>query len=299
MKKIIFIFIIFLSSCGFAANLENWDIEASLSGDVVFFKVTLEYDDYVTRSDYFMLTKLGNVHVFADNREIKCSVSEKGIGTSILCENIYAKKIVYEFVAYDLIKKSNQFKIFRYKFPVTDATDRFAVTVKLPLGAVLIEKDKLPEGLSQFEPSWGSSGSDGRRIFITWPIENPKVGDSISVSIIYEQMLDLNQVIVAAIALVIIIIMIGFTIYFRKGRIKQVLPVLTESERKVMEILLREKGEVDQRKIVKETDFSKSKVSRILQSLEARGLVERYKRGRANKIKIIHKPEKVSNNEKK
>jgi len=131
------------------------------------------------------------------------------------------------------------------------------VTVKLPLGAVLIEKNKLPHGFEQFEPAWGSSGSDGRRIFVTWPLKDPKLGDSIQVSVIYEQALDLNQIIVGAIAVIVIITMIGLTIYFRKGRIKQVLPVLTENERKVMEILLRERGEVDKRKIVKETDFSK------------------------------------------
>jgi len=66
MKKF-FLFIAILLMFGsycYAADLENWDIEASLDGNSAFFRIILEYDDYVTRSDYFMLTKLGDIKVF-------------------------------------------------------------------------------------------------------------------------------------------------------------------------------------------------------------------------------------------
>ena len=72
----------------------------------------------------------------------------------------------------------------------------------------------------------------------------------------------------------------------KRHKVKNILPVLTEGERKIMEILLREKGTIDQRTIVKETDFSKAKVTRVINDLEKRGLVDKISRGRKNLIKL-------------
>ena len=43
---------------------------------------------------------------------------------------------------------------------------------------------------------------------------------------------------------------------------------------------------IDQREIVKTTDFSKAKVSRVLRSLESRGIVEVTPKGRTKKVKL-------------
>ena len=50
--------------------------------------------------------------------------------------------------------------------------------------------------------------------------------------------------------------------------------------------LLREKKDVDQRMIVKEADFSKAKVSRIIQELIKRDLIEKIPKGRNNLIRL-------------
>jgi len=60
-----------------------------------------------------------------------------------------------------------------------------------------------------------------------------------------------------------------------------------------MEILLREKGEVDQRTIVRETDFSKPKVSRVINDLIERGLVDKISKGRKNLIKLKKEVKRV------
>ena len=79
---------------------------------------------------------------------------------------------------------------------------------------------------------------------------------------------------------------IFFIYFFRKRFARDIIPILTDNERKIVEILLREKKEVNQRSIVRETDYSKSKVSRILRNLESRGLVERSRKGRTNMVKF-------------
>ncbi|MBI2580123.1 MAG: hypothetical protein HYW27_04445, partial [Candidatus Aenigmarchaeota archaeon] len=97
------------------------------------------------------------------------------------------------------------------------------------------------------------------------------------------QILPLIAIIIALIAVIG-----AFILYNKKFRIssRDILPVLTENERKVMEIVFNEKGEVDQRKIIKQTDFSKPKVSRIIHDLSGRGLIEKVPKGRTNIIKL-------------
>jgi uncharacterized membrane protein len=58
----------------------------------------------------------------------------------------------------------------------------------------------------------------------------------------------------------------------------------------IVDIIKKEnKEEVDQRRIVGESGFSKAKVSRIIQSLEERGVVESERIGRKNKIRLIRR----------
>jgi uncharacterized membrane protein len=59
---------------------------------------------------------------------------------------------------------------------------------------------------------------------------------------------------------------------------------LDDEERKVMNIILRENGSVYQSDVIKETNLTKVKVSRILDKLEGRGLIERKRRGMSNII---------------
>ena len=89
------------------------------------------------------------------------------------------------------------------------------------------------------------------------------------------------------------IVSVLVTYYFRKIKIdvKGMLSMLSDGERRVMEIVIREK-KVDQRIIVRETDFSKAKVSRIIQSLAGRRLIDAVPKGRTKLITF--KPMKKS-----
>ena len=59
---------------------------------------------------------------------------------------------------------------------------------------------------------------------------------------------------------------------------------LDEAERIIMNIVLRENGSVYQSDLIKETKQSKVKVSRVLDKLEGKGLIERKRRGMTNII---------------
>jgi len=59
---------------------------------------------------------------------------------------------------------------------------------------------------------------------------------------------------------------------------------LDEEERNLMNIILREEGSVFQSSLVNETKLSKVKVTRILDRLEGKQLIERKRRGMSNVV---------------
>ena len=59
---------------------------------------------------------------------------------------------------------------------------------------------------------------------------------------------------------------------------------LDEEEKKIIQIVLREEGSVYQSDLIKETKLSKVRVSRLLDRLEGKSLIERKRRGMTNII---------------
>lgn len=57
---------------------------------------------------------------------------------------------------------------------------------------------------------------------------------------------------------------------------------LDEEESKLMSIVLREQGSAYQSDLIKETNLSKVAVTRLLDRLEGKGLIERKRRGMTN-----------------
>jgi hypothetical protein len=292
--------VLFITPTALAAPLSDWTVEVSINDDKsVDWNVVMTYNENVQKSDYFVFASITNVHVFADDMPIECDVTAD-VGTTILCNGIDASKLTYKFRTYDSINKIRSFYNFKYRFSVIQLTDKFSLKVNLPLGTAIVEKSRLEgTGMQRFEPSWGREGSDGRRIYIEWIMTNPKLGETSDVSVIYEQLSSIDDPLVQAALIVIIVAAAAFIIFmlkFRKKDVREMLPILNEGERKVVEILIREKGPVDQRVIVKETDFSKPKASRIIHDLEKRGVLEKVHKGR-NNILTLKKTKDVGKTE--
>lgn len=64
-----------------------------------------------------------------------------------------------------------------------------------------------------------------------------------------------------------------------------VLRLLDGDEQQLMQVVLAARGEALQRDIVRSTAFSDAKVSRLLDRLEARGLVVRERQGMTNRVR--------------
>ncbi len=110
----------------------------------------------------------------------------------------------------------------------------------------------------------------------------------------------INQQTYLALAIVGILAIIGFILIFskpeekiiikkvkeraQKNRIKEDdLKDLRPEEKKILKVI-QEEGAVFQANLIEKTGFGKAKMSRILDRLEGRGLVERKRRGMTNVV---------------
>jgi len=270
------------------ASLQSWNIDISLNDDKTSdWVVSYHYSENVQKSDLFLLSGVTLFNVTADNQSVDCTAS-RGIGTSIVCSGINASDVVYNVRTFPIVSSLQDLRLFSSRISVTQLTDNFMLRIRLPLGTGLAEDSKLNgTGLNVAEPQGAQQTSDGRYIFVDWQFQKPALGNTYDFTVVYEPSVpqepqqDLTPLFVTSVAVIAFLVVLVF--FLRRTRIQDVLPVLTEPERRVMEIVLRDKT-ADQRKIVKETDFSKPKVSRIIHDLEKRGLIEKRLKGRTNII---------------
>ncbi|MFC2143432.1 helix-turn-helix transcriptional regulator [Candidatus Aenigmatarchaeota archaeon] len=295
MKKfllIVIVLLVALSASVNAATVRDVGVDIILNDDrSADWVVNINYHENVLNSDYFILSTITNVETFIGNNSIQCEVIREIVGNSILCDDIDTDKITYKFTTPSIINSLEDFMQFSYRLPVSQIIDNIHVRASLPLGMAVVDSSSLTgTGLNPFEPLFGNEGSDGRIIYISWDIEQPALGDPIDMSIIYEEIGSIEQQAEQLVAIVILIAVVAviafYFIYSRKSNIKDILPILTEGERRLMTIIIREKKPVDQRDVVKELDYSKSKVSRIVSDLVKRGLVEKKAKGRTNLLKM-------------
>jgi len=179
-------------------------------------------------------------------------------------------------------------RLFNLDIPILIDTNKLNIELKLPEMMVVASNEMAP-----ISPSGAKIGSDGRRITLSWYFEDQFNGDIIPIRVYYEgvgptnffRLISLKWILIFFLLLVVS----GFLVYekFFSRKKPIVLSILNEAEKIVVEAIEREGGKnVDQRNIVSSTGFSKAKVSRILQNLEARGILKIERIGRKNRVTI-------------
>ncbi len=244
---------------------------------------------------------------WAANFNTSCTLNKQGSSSLISCglENITRgqRSLTFNYTSPGFIKQLDKNRwIYRFDYQSSVPVTTLAITVKLPQGKGLInmEDSQTAVGLLPYAPADGETRTDGRRILIDWARNNFTAGDLLSISVVYENIQDLTLSNLFPFFLILIIILIGISVYLygKKNKIiirteenlDSVLPILTSDERKVIDCLLSNNGEKMQRKIVFETNFSKAKVSRLINDLKSRGIIGVEERGRTNRVFLIKKP---------
>ncbi len=290
--------IILLPSTVNALELQYYGIESHIEKDfTVSNTIRLIFNSSISEFKYKIPYNVKNLRVTSKDAELYCDPVVDEDRTILYCnlqkhyENLTQIKIT--FVTNNNIKRHKNWFEFVMRYYVQYPTKRLSSTIYLPQTASL--SGEINES---FSPVYGKTFTDGKRIIIYWEKQNLEEDDIMEYSINYvlPQLKEpINNFLISILTLFIVLVMIIIAFYIKKGgiaesTIKAIIPILTKDEKMVVEVLENHGGETGQKVIVRETDFSKAKVSRLINSLKERGVVRvEPLSGRENKVILLLK----------
>ena len=202
-----------------------------------------------------------------------------------------AYDITYRFYLDDQITRKETTYILTATHSLLANVKNFDFTIVLPEGYGIAGESVSPHP-SKFI-------SDGRHVILEWDLHEPIPPElrEFDAIVLYENLLGeklpwwhgrenyIYLVIIAAAAFA------SFRLIRRLRITKKTndkIDILRDDEQSIMRLIIDNDG-IDQREIQRETDFSKTKVSKILTELEKRGVIRKEQVGRRNKIFLTKK----------
>lgn len=281
-------------------SLEYYGIEDSINPDnSVDSIITLQFVEPVSHLEYQLGFFVENLTSSSSFDSVDCSYKNNVEGSIISCDFLGMTDendlLQLSFVTKDSIKRIGNSRRFSINYGISLPVDLVFVKIKLPENAVLAERI-----INQsFFPHDGKTVIiDENKIMIFWERVNISAGDNLQYSILYNlQPSALPDELVFTVAAVIIIFMLAVALYVKRESSKRerevVKSVLNADENQIVKILTENDGSSVQKALVRETDFSKAKVSRILKSLKNRGVVDiEPVSGRENRVVLKLKSSK-------
>lgn len=255
---IILFFIILLVSS--VSAYDSFYVEAQVE-DTVTFSMDI-IGEFSTLS---LPPSVKDLEVKIDGMVIECSIKEF-VGESILdCgEYLGQHSIEISFTSnYPLIKLKDS-TIFQYK---QDDVDNFIL--KLGVGDV-VEDERM------ITPTPDALYSDGKRVIMSW--------ESADVSVMFQDLEDRN---IDYLYIGLIVILLGYILFFRTKDNKEFKTFLLDNEEIVVKALKNHKdNQMWQKRLQQETGLPKVKLSRLLKSLEKREVIVKESYGNSNIIRL-------------
>ena len=190
-----------------------------------------------------------------------------------------AKEIKLNYITNSYIEEGNK-NYFLKDFKVPLKTNNLNINLILP------EKSILDKPISQdgsIYPKPDKITTDGQRILITWTRQNLEKDQGIALFVIYKEP---EQSYYAYIFLAALILIFSYLLLRKpKEIVKTVTKDITElqlkeDEKIIARILKQKEGECYQSTLAVITNFSKAKLSRILEEMEQRNIVKRLEKGK-------------------
>jgi len=265
-----------------SASLEYYGIEDTINEDMsVLNVITLKFKTPITSLDYSLNFKIYDLNVTYDFDYADCRIVDLGSRSDISCDfkgmDSKRRMLTLSFYTKSGVKKSGRNYQFVADYGISLPVDRAFILIKLPSNGVLAE-DKTTR---PYYPRDGKLMTDGKRIMVYWERENLTSGDTLQFSVLYTLPIFSNfiyNVVIITSTFIVVVVMVALTLYLR-GRTESskeevVKSVLNPDEKTILNILTSHGGKVSQKVIVRESDFSKAKVSRLVKSLKERGIVD-------------------------
>jgi len=302
MKRIFFFLVIFfvmLSEISVASSLEYFESTIELNLNDADYTLTFLFRKLPEGTlNYPLPFHIKEFETSANFKNYTCEAHKEEWGTLISCDFSQVKEggraLSIRFKRVNSVKKIENIYHFETSVKTPQEVPRMIVKVILEKGFILIPEPENPTTIVPFTPKDGTEGSDGRRIFILWERENLKKGEGLDITVSFERSAPVtqNNTPFLILGIVILVVMLILALRFRGGQ-ESIESILKEDEKKVIEIIKSHGGMCKQREIVRESDFSKAKVSRLVKDLEDRGIVKIERTGRTNKIYLLNKTSSI------
>jgi uncharacterized membrane protein len=273
-------------------NLEYYGIETRLDSDMgVRNSVVLIFDSQIESFDYRTKYEIYNLEFESEYGEVECVTRAEVPGTVVSCNFVNLgdenkTQVQLDFETSENVVRNGDDYTFNSVHLVDLPVERAFSIVYLP------ETATIKTGISNesYTPRYGKTLSDGRHIMVYWERDGVKKGDDLEFSVMYSMpagpgsFYDVAIVVIIAFVLIVVIAVGYIKRMHRESSFKVVVPVLKKDEKRIVDILAERKGQAIQRVLVRESDFSKAKVSRLVANLKERGILEVEHLGRTNRV---------------
>ncbi len=296
MKKILILifFILFSVPCLSQEMYQYWVTAEIFENNSVNYKLTLIFVEHQTHNFTISLGSPDNVKV---NSVADCRIQTEMLETDVVCIMEASNRTVV-IISYDSeqkVSKRDSYFLFTDSFKMIDDVVNIPILLKLPEGTGLREPVE-----NSYSPQDALIGSDGRRTIINWQLNDLKKEERVDVSVAFEKIGGGNIIIsefpfqffIVIIIIVFVGILFFYNFYWKQKTVKIILPVLKKDEKIIYNTIIKHGDGVNQKIIVKDSGYSKAKVSKVLNSLKERGLVRLERIGRKNKVYIERNIEK-------
>ncbi len=223
--------------------------------------------------NYVVLGEVSDLAIRSGGKSVDYVLEKRGNEWSVkFLVPEHAETLEIEFVAKDLVfAKENVYGFFANLQP--PRSEKVNILAFLPRGFAVYRDVVYPEGYETL--------TDGERIYLKWELESP---EEVMISFkFYNLHSDYSIFVLIIMGFSLLAITLYLVTYYRRKVKTEFLRGFSDDEIEVLNIL-SERKVCMQNKLEKELGFSRAKMTRIMKKLEGKGLVERERIGRTNRI---------------
>jgi len=272
----------------FATSASATDIRGeSVTIDLQDNSVTVESDmESISGSEVSYITSVPveDVEGTLNEEPISCTAEDFQIGSEIRCNTPVKEDILLrlEFEASNLVEERNGFRLFEYTHSVYRPTGEYNLTVILPADSSVAENSNRSE--ESILPDPASIEKEDGRTQIRWN-QKPKIGDVLSFRAVYqsEEVTEEEGKFPVLPVVAVLVLALAIAYIVTRGEQAEVID-LEDDEQEVIDIIQDNDGEMLQKDVVSESEYSKAKISGVVSSLVDKDVVSKEKDGRSNKL---------------
>ena len=263
------------------AALSYHGIQTTINNDLsTVTNITLKFSGPETRLEYITSVPISSLKTSGNFGPVACGMSRRGTGSIINCSlsGITADKntLYLNIISNGAVNYSYGRYHCNMGYAVSLKAEQVFSLIQLPDSAALADN---PPNMS-YDPASSTTITDGQNIMVIWDGGNVTAGQRLDFRAEYNLPPITGPVtryiLIGAGASVLIVIAVALIYIRRASRFskgKVIASVLNADENRVVEIIAAAGSGALQKHIVRESGFSKAKVSRLVKSLGGRGVV--------------------------